>query len=192
MSRRNRKWSFQYSFTLSRAARAVVTTQCRDRYGNWQVSLAFLRPKSRRFKCRATFLFFLLLFPSCLERSPAIDTVGSTLLLIKKQKKIISASQLKRAQKSVAGIYGHLASWPAWQAFETEGKGSFRLLARPGPRVSLAPKTPFPFPFPSNACHAGYLRASSWLSREYYREHQLDHRKISHDIILFHSNLLMK
>ena len=29
------------------------------------------------------------------------------------------------------------------------------------PRVSLAPKTPFPkapFPFPSNACHAGYSR----------------------------------
>ena len=32
---------------------------------------------------------------------------------------------------------------------EAEGKKVPFLLARPGPRVSLAPKTPFPFPFPS-------------------------------------------
>lgn len=104
---RDQKWSFEYSLTLSPAARVVVTrTQCRDRYGSWQVSLAFLWPKSRRFKCRATFLFFLLLFPSCLERSPAIDTVGSTLLLIKKQKQKHCFS-VKQGSKVSAGIYGY-------------------------------------------------------------------------------------
>ena len=84
----------------------ITRTQCRDRYGSWQVSLAFLWPKSRRFKCRATFLFFLLLFPSCLERSPAIDTVGSTLLLIKKQKQKHCFS-VKQGSKVSAGIYGY-------------------------------------------------------------------------------------
>ena len=88
-------------------SQVVVTTQFRDRYRNWQVSLAFLRPKSRRFKCRATFLFFLLLFPSCLERSPAIDTVSSTLLLIKKQKQTYQCFPVKQGSKSAGGTYGY-------------------------------------------------------------------------------------
>ena len=53
---------------------------------------------------------------------------------------------------------------PVWQAFGGEGKGSFRRernarASSRAPRVSLAPKTPFPpgpFPSLSNVCHAGY------------------------------------
>ena len=50
-----------------------------------------------------------------------------------------------------ANVHGHnLYPSPAWQAFEKDRKGGF---GREGyargapPRVSLTPKTPFPFPF---------------------------------------------
>ena len=44
-----------------------------------------------------------------------------------------------------------LKRWPAWQAFETGGKRGFvrerNALPWRALRVSVAPKTPFPFPF---------------------------------------------
>ena len=41
------------------------------------------------------------------------------------------------------------------------------------PRVSLAPKTPFPFPSLSNACHAGYrCTCSNWSVAIRFHHHQ--------------------
>lgn len=62
-----------------------------------------------------------------------------------------------------------LYAWPAWQAFKGGRGREFRLetaLEGEAPRASCAPE--IPLPFPSNACHAGYVSLKAVFQRRVF------------------------